>query len=126
MVSSYYSYNALTAIDTMHFSLALNLQDTQDEMKIVDIIIAVSASKYGETATMTNAELTNRGWLVFHEQALARITALEQEVAAIRGEVTGLRGAIATFNHNIATIMNALEIGANPAPNPAPQGGAEA
>ena len=125
MVSSYYSYNTLTAIDTMHFLLALMLQNTQDDMKIVDIIIAVSASKYGETATMTNAELTNRGWLVFHQQALDRITALELEVAAIRGEVTGLRGDFATLNTNIAAIMNQLGI-PNAVPDPAPQGGAEA
>lgn len=53
-------------------------------MRIVNMVIAAASSKYHETAGLTNAQMTERGWLIFNQQAMTRLLNVETDVAASR------------------------------------------
>jgi len=60
---------------------------------------------YARGGAVTNAEMVDLGWIVYHQQALARITALEQNVAAIQQNVAAL---MAHFGLPVAAAVGAV------------------
>ncbi len=75
-------------------------------MRIVNIVIAASTVHLLEGAPMTNQQMTERGWILFNENAMARIVALELNMAQVQADIGQMQGTLNLIVQHLGIVLN--------------------